>query len=296
MPASEAADHRLLSWSSMTSALAKAKRPDGPRLAAGMLVYLASLGLIGAVTVISFAIAAISSLYTGDEMQNRSSAVDQGEVNSIRPDLSSPTDGNVAPVKRDTTPSTADASAPMPSAPPQSPPPVQAPVPEAGPSQQASQPSSPSEPAMKPSPEAARSAAPPSPEAARSTTPPSPEAARSTTPPSPEAARSTAPPSPKAAPSTAPPTPPPPGEPPDQLFREFAIQRQHQQVAPVPGITMSNVKPAAPSMRDSQSYEYRVKTNTASRKSRIREECGPIKDPALQRDCIASFNLHYPAR
>jgi hypothetical protein len=247
----------------MTSALAKAKRPDGPRLGAGMLVYLASLGLIGAAIVICFAIAAFSSLYTDDEMQNRSSAVDQGEVNSIRPDLSSPTDGNVAPVKPDTTPSTADASAPMPSAPPQSPPPVEAPVPEAGPSQQASQPSSPSEQAMQPSPEVARSNTPPSLE---------------------------------AAPSTAPPTPPPPGEPPDQLFREFAIQRQHQQVAPVPGITMSNVKPAAPSMRDSQSYEYRVKTNTASRKSRIREECGPIKDPALQRDCIASFNLHYPAR
>jgi hypothetical protein len=250
MPEAHAADHRLLFRSLMTSSLAK--RPGGPRLGVGMLVYLASLGLIGAAVIICFAVASLSSLYIDDEMSLRPSAVHRGEANSTRPDLTPPSDDNVAPVKPDTTSPSADASAPMPSSPPQSSPPVEAPMPEAGPPQPAGQSSLPSEQALQPSPE--------------------------------------------AAPSAASPTPPPPGETPDQLFREFAIQRQHQKVAPDAAITPSTVMPAAPSARDSQAYEYRFRTNTPSRKSIIRKECGPIKDPAVHRDCIAYFNLHYPAR
>src|SRR5215472_1374944 len=85
------------------------------------------------------------------------------------------------------------------------------------------------------------------------------------------------------------------GEAADRLFREFRAQ-QHQQVEPDSGIAASTPKAAAPGARGSQSSEYHLGTNTDARKSRIRKECGQIKDPALHRDCIASFNIRDPGR
>jgi glucose dehydrogenase len=42
-------------------------------------------------------------------------------------------------------------------------------------------------------------------------------------------------------------------------------------------------------VRDSQRYEALVQTNPGFRANRMHKECGPIDDPQLRSDCIASF-------
>jgi hypothetical protein len=44
----------------------------------------------------------------------------------------------------------------------------------------------------------------------------------------------------------------------------------------------------------SEQYDHRVSTNAAFRSSRVRKECGPIKDPALRASCVGSFNAYEP--
>jgi hypothetical protein len=255
MPDPDSPDQRFLPRRSLVTA--NLARPiDRPGTGAGLLVFLVSIGFIGAAIISAFAIAAFSSLYTGNETQTRSSAVGWSEVNSIRPDPSLSTDGNAAPVKPDTTSSRADAPVLPPPSAPERPPAAEtatpeAPIPETTQLQPGGQPSSSSEGALQP----------------------------------------TA----KVENNDAAPAPPFSGEAADRLFREFRAQ-QHQQVEPDPGIAASTPKTAAPSVRGSQSSEYRLGTNTDARRSRIRKECGPIKDPALHRDCIASFNTRDPER
>ena len=45
---------------------------------------------------------------------------------------------------------------------------------------------------------------------------------------------------------------------------------------------------------ESQRYDRLVETNPAFRATRIRKECGPIIDPQLRADCIASFDQYEP--
>jgi hypothetical protein len=45
---------------------------------------------------------------------------------------------------------------------------------------------------------------------------------------------------------------------------------------------------------ESQRYDRLVETNPAFRAARIRKECGPITDPQLKADCIASFDQFEP--
>ena len=40
----------------------------------------------------------------------------------------------------------------------------------------------------------------------------------------------------------------------------------------------------------SQRYERLLQTSPAFRQARMRKECGPISDPQLRADCLASFN------
>ena len=42
-------------------------------------------------------------------------------------------------------------------------------------------------------------------------------------------------------------------------------------------------------VRDSQRYESLVETNPSFRANRMRKECGPIADPQMRADCLASF-------
>ena len=41
---------------------------------------------------------------------------------------------------------------------------------------------------------------------------------------------------------------------------------------------------------ESQRYDRLLETSPAFRQARMRQECGPITDPQLHADCLASFN------
>jgi hypothetical protein len=70
----------------------------------------------------------------------------------------------------------------------------------------------------------------------------------------------------------------------NEIFREFATQlSQEAKPDPSPGALQ---RPPAQSTR----------IDNASVKSRIRKECGPIRNPAVRRECISSFGLHGPGR
>ena len=45
---------------------------------------------------------------------------------------------------------------------------------------------------------------------------------------------------------------------------------------------------------ESQRYDRLVETNPMFRTARIRKECGPITDPQLKADCVASFDQYEP--
>jgi len=45
---------------------------------------------------------------------------------------------------------------------------------------------------------------------------------------------------------------------------------------------------------DSQRYDRLLKTSPGFREARMRKECGPITDPQLHADCLASFNQDEP--
>ena len=47
-------------------------------------------------------------------------------------------------------------------------------------------------------------------------------------------------------------------------------------------------------LMEAQRYDRLVETNPAFRQARIRKECGPITDPQLRSDCIASFDQYEP--
>jgi hypothetical protein len=46
---------------------------------------------------------------------------------------------------------------------------------------------------------------------------------------------------------------------------------------------------ARQNVRDSERYEAVVRANSSFRVNRINKECGPINDPQLHADCVASF-------
>jgi hypothetical protein len=45
---------------------------------------------------------------------------------------------------------------------------------------------------------------------------------------------------------------------------------------------------------DSQRYDRLLQTSRGFREARMRKECGPITDPQLRADCLASFNQDEP--
>ena len=45
---------------------------------------------------------------------------------------------------------------------------------------------------------------------------------------------------------------------------------------------------------ESQHYERLLQTNPGFRQARMRKECGPITDPQLHADCLASFGQSEP--
>jgi hypothetical protein len=45
---------------------------------------------------------------------------------------------------------------------------------------------------------------------------------------------------------------------------------------------------------ESQRYDRLLETNRGFRQARMRKECGPITDPELRQQCLASFNQDEP--
>jgi hypothetical protein len=45
---------------------------------------------------------------------------------------------------------------------------------------------------------------------------------------------------------------------------------------------------------ESRHYERLLQTNPGFRHARMRRECGPISDPQLRSDCLASFDRYEP--
>lgn len=43
---------------------------------------------------------------------------------------------------------------------------------------------------------------------------------------------------------------------------------------------------------ESRHYDYLLQTNPSFRAARMRRECGPIADPQLRADCLASFDVY----
>jgi hypothetical protein len=46
---------------------------------------------------------------------------------------------------------------------------------------------------------------------------------------------------------------------------------------------------AAANVRQSEQYEQAVRSNPGFRAQRMKQECGPINDPQLHQQCVASF-------
>jgi hypothetical protein len=78
-----------------------------------------------------------------------------------------------------------------------------------------------------------------------------------------------------------------------------ALAAASAQAAPVPTKPHHHSKwheMPAQNVWKTRQYDYLVSTNAAFRSSRVRKECGPIKDPALRSDCVASFGAFEPMR
>ena len=81
------------------------------------------------------------------------------------------------------------------------------------------------------------------------------------------------------------------------LVAMAALAATSAQAAPVPNKVPHHAKwheTPAQNVRKSQQYDYLVSTNRGFRSSRMKKECGPIRDPALRSDCLASFNTYEP--
>ena len=65
------------------------------------------------------------------------------------------------------------------------------------------------------------------------------------------------------------------------LVLAFSARVSAQQTPPDPG--------AAANVRQSQTYEQVLQSNPSFRAKRMQQECGPVADPELHANCVASF-------
>jgi hypothetical protein len=57
---------------------------------------------------------------------------------------------------------------------------------------------------------------------------------------------------------------------------------------------MSSSWSARQNVIESQRYDRLLETNPGFRQARMRQECGPITDPQLRQECLASFKQDEP--
>jgi len=63
---------------------------------------------------------------------------------------------------------------------------------------------------------------------------------------------------------------------------------------PVGASSPARAESAQQNVVHSQRYDRMLETNRGFRKARMRKECGPITDPQLRADCLASFSQDEP--
>ena len=76
-----------------------------------------------------------------------------------------------------------------------------------------------------------------------------------------------------------------------------ALAATSVQAAPVPTNPPHHSKwheTPAQNVRKSQRYDHLVATNSNYRASRMRKECGPIRDADLRANCLGSFGVYEP--
>jgi hypothetical protein len=81
------------------------------------------------------------------------------------------------------------------------------------------------------------------------------------------------------------------------LLGLVALAATSVQAAPVPANPHHHSKwheTPAQNVRKSQHYDHLVATNSGYRASRMRKECGPIRDVELRASCVGSFNEYEP--
>jgi hypothetical protein len=85
------------------------------------------------------------------------------------------------------------------------------------------------------------------------------------------------------------------------LITVSALPAAHAQPAQVvtngPQVDQGDVSPswsARQNVIESQRYDRLLETNRGFREARMRKECGPITDPQLHADCLASFRQDEP--
>jgi len=88
------------------------------------------------------------------------------------------------------------------------------------------------------------------------------------------------------------------------LISVWTLPAAHAQYAGPPQIVtngpqtnLGDVSPnwsARRNVIESQHYERLLQTNRGFREARMRKECGPINDPQLHANCLASFNQSEP--
>jgi hypothetical protein len=80
----------------------------------------------------------------------------------------------------------------------------------------------------------------------------------------------------------------------DRLFQVFQIRNAEPTRLDQAKIASHETAPAEQG-QNTRSYSYdHPPSSKAAFRYRVRKECGPINDPELRRDCIASFSSHYP--
>jgi hypothetical protein len=76
-----------------------------------------------------------------------------------------------------------------------------------------------------------------------------------------------------------------------------ALAATSVQAAPVPPKAHPHAKwheTPAQNVWKGERYDHLVATNVTFRASRMKKECGPIKDPELRESCVSSFSAYEP--
>ncbi|MBV8293069.1 MAG: hypothetical protein JOY55_14890 [Mycobacterium sp.] len=95
----------------------------------------------------------------------------------------------------------------------------------------------------------------------------------------------------------APPPAPQYAPPPSQYAPPAQPQPPAQVVTNGPQTDQGDVSPnwsARRNVAESQHYDRLLETNAAFRRAREAKECGPVTDPQLHQDCLASFGQDEP--